>query len=150
MNKKRKAAIIIPIVIVGLFVIGGLLSMPYINTNVEAISGVTQFYILEDGSLTKIRFSLIDNEGYVAASDANVSFVVTSESGRELYRDEFSVKASDFQQYQLQMTGQPIFAYAWQIPELIEADGDSLSLDTALLTVTLPNGKVFTAEQKIL
>jgi hypothetical protein len=73
--------------------------------------------------------------------------VVTSDSGIERYKDEFNVKASEFKQYELQLTGQPFIAYAWQIPEKVS--GIASSPDTATITVTLPNGKTFTAEDTI-
>ena len=70
-----------------------------------------------------------------AASDAQVLFVVISNSGLERYRDEFNVTASEFKQYKLQLTGQPFIAYAWQIPNKIS--GIESSPDTATITVKL-------------
>ena len=71
----RKAfKILIPVVVIigVLAFIGILANIPYVNTNVDEIAGVTNFVIIHNGSLYKLRFSLTDNDGYVAASDANV------------------------------------------------------------------------------
>ena len=88
-------------------------------------------------------------------SDASVKFVVTASSsnpavvlGKEIYRQEFDVKSMDFGTYQLVLTGQPITAYAWQIDSnsLPPPYTDSSYPKVALLNVTLPNNKTFTAE----
>jgi hypothetical protein len=103
---------------------------------VDEIAGISSFVVIEEGSITKLRFSLIDDEGYAAASDANVHFRISA------LEQEFPVSANEFQEYKLQLTGQPIYAYAWQINERIPEG-------TAVLTVTLPNGKDFTASERV-
>ena len=86
------------------------------NTDVESIAGVTQFVAVKDGSLYKMRFSLVDNDNVASASDADVAYGIMDKDNRQLlYNDTFQINASDFQQYQLILTGAPIHAYAWQV-----------------------------------
>lgn len=133
MSGKKKAAIVIPIVIIGSLVLIGLLSMPYINKNVDDIAGVSQFVVYKDGSLTKFRFSMVDDNGYAAASDARVVLNTPK------WKYNFTIDADEFQQYKLQLTGQPLIAYAWQ-------DSKDQGSGDVFLAVTLPNGKVFYAK----
>ena len=75
-----------------------------------------------------------------AASDAKVSFRICNMEGK------LDVSASEFKTYQLQLTGQEFIAYAWFInePETVCDD-----FDYAYLTVTLPDGRVFKADERV-
>jgi hypothetical protein len=141
MKRRTKSMIIIIPIAVVLYLLIGVGSQPYINTNVDEVAGITQFHVIRDGSITNVRFSLIDNNGNAAASDAMVNLRISSN-----YGDEFPVSANDFKQYRLQLTGQPVIAYAWQINESIDLD---IGGTEAILIVTLPNGKVFRASDTV-
>jgi hypothetical protein len=132
---KKRYIVIIPVVGFAMLILLGIgLSTPYINRDVEAINGLTNFVVLHDGTLYKARFTLVDNEGYVAASDGKVHAVICG----AVYN--FPFIADEFQQYKLQLTGQPIVAYAWTMQDSdIHADG----MCDATITVTLSNGKSF-------
>jgi hypothetical protein len=100
---------------------------------------------MKDGSLYKARSSLVDNQGYASASDGMVKFVITdSDNGIERYRQEFPVSSNEVQQYKLLISGQPIHAYAWQF-----SDFTGNGSNTATITLTLPNDKVFTTEDSL-
>jgi hypothetical protein len=140
-GKKLKIVIIVVVVIVALFFIAALASGPYINKDVEAIQGIDQFVVLEQGSQYVARFSLVDAQMGPAAADVNVNFRVGNH-----YEDNFNVNASEFGTYQLQLTGQEFVAYAWTLPS-----GFSITepTDTAVLTVTLPDGREFKADTTV-
>jgi hypothetical protein len=149
LGKKLKITLIVVVVIVGLIILLGLASTPYINRDVNSIVGLTQFYVIKDGGLYKMRFSLLDKDNAAAASDADVVFAIRDSSHNNLYSTAFHISSYDFKEYALILTGSPIIAYAWQINA-----GDvrtfSDSVKTAVLTVTLPNGKVFNAQTSAL
>jgi hypothetical protein len=115
------------------------------KTDPSKITGVTQFFVLKDGSLYKARFSLTDKDNNIVTSDGKVSFDAKTDTGLALYHTDFNVKSEDFKTYSLVLTGAPVIAYAWQI------NGQSLThpsnvFPKAYLTVTLPNGKSFNAD----
>lgn len=115
------------------------------KTDPNKITGITQFYVIKDGSLYKARFSLTDKDNGIVTSDAKVSFDAKTDSGISFYHTDFNVKSEDFKTYNLVLTGAPVVAYAWQI------NGQSLAhpsnvFPKAYLTVTLPNGKSFNAD----
>jgi hypothetical protein len=134
---KKVIIIVVPIVVVFVFLIAVVGSQPYVNKNIDEIAGLTQFHVIKDGTITKLRFSFVDDQGYVAASDATVHVKIYA------YDQEFSISANDFKQYRLQLTGQPLIAYAWQTTERIGRDTYVQS------NVTLPNGKQFTASDRV-
>lgn len=144
MSKKKIIAIVIPVAIVLIFLIG-LGSQPYVNTNVEAITGVDKFVVLDQGSQYMARFSLVDNDFAAAADDVKVHFSLAG------WKQDFDVSASEFAQYQLQLTGQEFTAYAWPLPEEFKtAMTNSVdSVNTAYITVTLSDGREFTADTSV-
>ena len=87
------------------------------------ITGMTQYYVLKDGSLYKIRFSLTDANNAIVASGAHVSFKAQANSSpingsgspSVIYTKDFDIRSTGFQTYQLVLTGAPIVAYAWQV-----------------------------------
>jgi hypothetical protein len=138
----------------------------YKAQNPEQITGVSQFVVLNDGSLYKARFSLIDRNDRPVTSDANVTFAAKTHVNQTVYERAFSVKAEQFQQYQIVVTGAPILAYAWQIDSgemaaqaqpaaytttttrnatagggRVTTPAFDSGMKTGLLTVTLTNGK---------
>lgn len=141
MGKGKKVAIItIPIVVIlFLLVIAG--SGPYVNKDVTAISGIGNFVVLEQGSQYVARFSLVDAEMGPAAADVNVKVKVGMS-----YEDEFVAPASEFKVYKLQLTGQEFVAYAWNLPEDFYGPGSS---KTAIITVTLPDGRELKADTRV-
>jgi zinc-ribbon domain len=177
-NKKRKGKklkIVVGIVLGVIFVFIGLpLILMFgapgaIPSNPDNITGVSQFFVIRDGNLYNVRFSLVDRNQSVVTSDANATFTVKSQTGATLYERAFAIKSTDFQTYQLVLTGAPIVAHAFQInsseiaPQEAAAtltrNGTSSGgggttttptldsgMKTAYLTVTLPNGKSFTAQ----
>ncbi len=54
MRKALKIVIVVIVVIVGLFIVGGLVSTHSVNTNADEIAGITQFVVIKDGSINKI------------------------------------------------------------------------------------------------
>jgi hypothetical protein len=115
------------------------------KTDPNKITGITQFFVIKDGSLYRSRFSLIDSNNGIATSDAKVSFTAKTESGTTLYHTDFNIKSEDFKTYSLVLTGAPIVAYAWQINRESLAHSPT-DFPKAYLTVTLPNGKSFNAD----
>ena len=59
MKRRTKSMIIIIPIAVVLYLLIGVGSQPYINTNVDEVAGITQFHVIRDRSITKVRFSLI-------------------------------------------------------------------------------------------
>jgi hypothetical protein len=160
MGKKTK--IIIGAVLGAVFVIIGIpLIVLYfapgaMPANADSITGISQFFVLSEGNLYNVKFSLVDSNNAVVTSDASVKFIVTGGSsnpsqvlGKEIYRQEFDIKSADFQTYEQVLTGQPITAYAWQIdknnslPPPFNTDGSYIK--AAYLNVTLPNNKTLTS-----
>lgn len=140
MRKSIKIVIVVVVVVVGLFFIAALASGPYVNKDVSAIQGISQFVVLEQGSQYIARFSLVDTDMGPAAADVNVRFRIGSQ-----YEDSFRVGAGDFQQYELALTGQPFIAYAWNLP----SDFTLYGSETAYITVELPDGRAFTADARV-
>jgi hypothetical protein len=176
MSKKKIVGIAL-VAIVGFFVILVVIgsTVPagtvYKATSSEQITGVSQFVVLKDGSLYKARFGFIDRDERPVTSDANVTFAVKTQANNQtIYERAFNIKAEQFQQYQLVLTGAPILAYSWQIDsgEMTAAQwrpgtntttrnatagGGTVTtpafdsgMKTGVLTATLPNGKTFVAE----
>ncbi|MDQ4067394.1 MAG: hypothetical protein M3114_07390 [Thermoproteota archaeon] len=158
----KKAKIVIGVVLGVIFVFIGIPLILFffapgaIPADPDRITGISQYFVLRDGSLYKARFSLVDANNAVVTSDAAVKWVVKADAayGQELYRQEFNIKSIDFQTYQLVLTGAPVVAYSWQIdgnsfPEQFSSASSSTGLPRAkvgILEVTLPNGKNFTAD----
>ena len=138
---KKKYIVIIPVVGFAVIILLGLgLSAPYINRDVEAINGLTNFVVLHGGTLYKARFTLVDNEGYVAANDGKVHAVICG----AVY--DFPFAADEFQQYKFQLTGQPIVAFAWTMDA---SDINAGGMCDATITVTLSNGKSFETDTTV-
>lgn len=167
MGKWKKVGIIASIVVVAWVTIN--LSIYYSNPQVKAkvdtiansvgqtnpndIIGIVDFAMYRDGSIYRVDFGLSDKDLNMVASDAKVSFMVrnytfgefanniennkiTKDNGHLVYSKDFNIRATDFKEYG---TGQE---YRWVI------DGQELKdvgLYSVILTVTLPNGKSFTA-----
>ena len=155
LGKKPKIVIGVAIgVVVGLF-IGVPIVLSFVapgtvlktDANNNDITGVTQFFVVKDGRLYNIRFSLVNKDSAAVPSDANVTFVAKTRSGDDdvLYSRDFSIKSQDFQRYRFVTTGFPMVAYAWQL-NVIDLDKyPSGDFPTAYLNVTLPNGRMFNA-----
>lgn len=150
-SKKKIVGVVVGIVVAFFVIIAiAAASVPpgtLHQTDPENIQGISQFVVLEQGSNIAARFSLNTPENVYATSDASVQFRIVSGSGTELYSQNFDIKASDFAQYELRLTGQPLIAYAWFLdapPSRFESS--SLDLPEAFITVTLPNGKSFNAK----
>jgi hypothetical protein len=152
MGKKLKivAAVIGGIIV--LIVIGAMYFEPdvVLKTDPNKITGISQFVVLKDGSLYKVRFSLVDQNNAYVTSDAHIHFFVCCDQSATtpilLYNAQGDIKAEQFQTYNLVISGAPIVAYAWQI------DGNAFVnsySNTATLVVTLPGGKSFTAHASV-
>ena len=155
MRRKLKIAIvvIIGVVVVVLF-IGLAIVLAFVAPGavVEAdsnnnITGVTQFFVLKEGSLYHIRFSLVNKDNVAVPSDANVTFAAKIKSGGDdvLYSRNFSINSQDFQKYRFVTTGFPMVAYAWQLNATDLDKYPSGDFPTAYLNVTLPDGRTFNA-----
>jgi hypothetical protein len=156
LGKKPKIVIGVAIgVVVGLF-IGVPIVLSFVapgtvlkaDANNNDITGVTQFFVVKDGSLYNIRFSLVNKDSAAVPSDANITFVAKTRSGDDddvLYSRDFSIKSQDFQRYRFVTTGFPMVAYAWQLNVTDLDKYPSGDFPTAYLSVTLPNGRMFNA-----
>jgi hypothetical protein len=152
-----KTTIVVAIATIFFVIVGGLTAIQQsANADVKsdaiasesAVAGVSEFAVFDEGQLTQAHFSLIDTEGFQAVADAHVKLTVNiGDTSIEKYSEEFDVKASDFQEFQRQFTGEPLTAFYWQIKDA--PIGNGLSYDNAYLTVTLPNGEVFTADDLV-
>jgi hypothetical protein len=120
------------------------------KTDPDKITSITQFHVLKDGSLYKIRFSLSDKDNSgIVTSDANVSFTAKTNNNNNtssyiLYRKDFSIKSEQFQTYAIVLTGAPIVAYTWQL-NATDLQAQPGQFPMAYLNVTLPNGRMLNA-----
>lgn len=117
--------------------------------NANNIIGISEFVVVQQGSVYQAHFSLTGTHAEQLSSDAKVSFVVKRDDGSTVYSQNLDVKQSDFQTYQLRLTGASFLAYLWQF------DGQKIphgqyEILKAYLTVTLPNGKTYQADTSIL
>jgi hypothetical protein len=151
LGKKLKIVIMVVIAVV-LLLIGVPIILTFVapgtvlNANANDITGVTQFFVLKDGSLYNVRFSLVNKDSAAVPSDANVTFAAKTKSGDDvLYSRDFSINSQDFQRYRFVTTGFPMVAYAWQLNATDLDKYPSGDFPTAYLNVTLPNGRTFNA-----
>ena len=154
MGKKLKIIIVFVIGVVVVLFIGVAFVLSFVapGTVLEAdsnnnITGVTQFFVLKDGSLYDVRFSLVNKDGVAVPSNANVTFAAKTKSGGDdvLYSRDFSINSQDFQRYRFVITGFPSVAYAWQFDATDLDKYPSGDFPTAYLNVTLPDGRTFNA-----
>ena len=69
---------------------------------------------------------------------------MTDGDGNRIYATSFDVSSSDFKQYELALTGQPVIAYAWQIDQSkVRGSGATSPLNNAEIKVTLPDRREF-------
>ena len=154
MRRKLKIAIVVVIgVVVVVLFIGLAIVLAFVAPGavVEAdsndITGVTQFFVLKEGSLYHIRFSLVNKDNAAVPSNANVTFAAKTKSGGDnvLYTRDFTINSQDFQRYRFVITGFPMVAYAWQLNATDLDEYPSADFPTACLNVTLPDGRIFNA-----
>jgi len=158
LGKKLKLVIGVVIGVIVVLFIGVPIVLSFVapGTMLEAdannnITGVTQFFVLKDGSFYNIRFSLVNKDSAAVPSDANVTFAAKTKSGVDvLYSRDFSIKSQDFQRYRFVITGFPMVAYAWQLNATDLDKYPSGDFPTAYLNVTLPNGRMFNASTSYL
>lgn len=116
--------------------------------NANSIIGISEFVVVQQGSIYQAHFSLTGTHAEQLSSDAKVSFIVKRDDGSTIYSQNLDVKQSDFQTYQ-RFTGASFLAYLWQF------DGQKIphgqyEILKAHLIVTLPNGKTYQADTSIL
>ncbi|HEV2192530.1 MAG TPA: hypothetical protein VGR54_02800 [Nitrosopumilaceae archaeon] len=116
--------------------------------NANNIIGISEFVVVQQGSIYQAHFSLTGTHAEQLSSDAQVSFVVKRDDGSTVYTQNLDVKQSDFQTYQ-RFTGASFLAYLWQF------DGQKIphgqyEILKAHLMVTLPNGKTYQADTSVL
>jgi hypothetical protein len=151
LGKKLKIAIVVVIGVVVVLFIGVAIVLSFVapgavlegdsNNN---IAGVTQFFVLKDGSHYNVRFSLVNKDSAAVPSDANITFTAKTKSGDDvLYSRDFSINSQDFQRYRFVITGFPMVAYAWQLNAVDLDKYPSSDFPTAYLNVTLPDGRIF-------
>jgi hypothetical protein len=153
MGKKLKIIIVFVIGAVAVLFIGVAILLSFVapgavlEADSNNITGVTQFFVLKDGSLYNIRFSLVNKYSVAVPSDANVTFAAKTKSGRDdaLYSRDFSINSQDFQRYRFVITGFPMVAYVWQLNATDLDKYPSGDFPTAYLNVTLPDGRTFNA-----
>jgi hypothetical protein len=153
MGKKLKIIIVFVIGVVAVLFIGVAILLSFVapgavlEADSNNITGVTQFFVLKDGSLYNIRFSLVNKYSVAVPSDANVTFAAKTKSGGDdvLYSRDFSINSQDFQRYRFVITGFPMVAYAWQLNATDLDKYPSGDFPTAYLNVTLPDGRTFNA-----
>jgi hypothetical protein len=148
LGKKLKIVIVVVVVLfIGVPIVLSFVSPgTVLKANPNNITGVTQFFVLKDGSLYNVRFSLVNKDSAAVPSDANVTFAAKTKSGDDvLYSRDFRIKSQDFQRYRFVITGFPMVAYAWQLNATDLDKYPSGDFPTAYLNVTLPNGKMFNA-----
>jgi hypothetical protein len=153
MGKKLKIIIVFVIGVVAVLFIGVAILLSFVapgavlEADSNNITGVTQFFVLKDGSLYNIRFSLVNKYSVAVPSDANVTFAAKTKSGGDdvLYSRDFSINSQDFQRFRFVITGFPMVAYAWQLNATDLDKYSSGDFPTAYLNVTLPDGRTFNA-----
>jgi hypothetical protein len=151
-SKNLKIVIVVVIGIVVVLFIGILIVLSFVapSTVLKAdatnnnITGVIQFFVLKDGSLYNIRFSLVNKDSTAVPSDAKVTFATKVKSGDDiLYSRDFSINSQDFQRHRFVITGFPMVAYAWQLNATDLDKYPSGDFPTAYVNVTLPDGRMF-------
>jgi len=107
--------------------------------NINLFDGV------KEGDL--IRFYIVFNDRI--GHDGKVSLKITDDTDKTVYASQFDVKASQFVDYQFQLTGESIGkAYEWNVPYSSIQKGTS-SMGKAYLTFTTPSGKNLNADTTI-
>ena len=107
--------------------------------NIDIFSGV------KEGDLIRFYFTFNDRVSH----EGSVNIKIDDSTGKELYNTRFNVKASQFVDYQFQLTGNPIGkAYEWKLAYNSIPKGMS-SMGTAYLTFTTLNGKILTADTSL-
>jgi hypothetical protein len=81
------------------------------------ISDLSNFTAYRTGSVYEIRFSLVDKNGTLQGSDFTGHLQIIDLENNTLYQQMMNGKASDFQYYSTDYTGQSIYAYMTQIDE---------------------------------
>jgi len=153
MGKKLKIIIVFVIGVVAVLFIGVAILLSFVapgavlEADSNNITGVTQFFVLKDGSLYNIRFSLVNKYSVAVPSDANVTFAAKTKSGGDnvLYSRDFTINSQDFQRYRFVITGFPMVAYAWQLNATDLDKYPSGEFPTAYVNVILPDGRTFNA-----
>lgn len=129
------------------------------SADLNRIVGISEFTVTKQGSMYQAHFQLVDKDLAPMTSDARVSLVVklkntsNGNDGQTVYSKAFDVRASDFQAYTRTLTGaQTGEMYLWLIDtqDLQGVKQSDFSFGDATLTVTLPNGKSFTADTTII
>lgn len=104
--------------------------------NIDLFDGV------KEGSLIRFYFVFDDRIGH----DGKVNLKITDNSDKTVYASRFDVKSSQFVDYRLQLTGEPIGkAYEWKVSYSSIQKGMS-SMGSAYLTFITPNGKNLNAD----
>ncbi|HET7149293.1 MAG TPA: hypothetical protein VFI73_12425 [Candidatus Nitrosopolaris sp.] len=118
------------------------------------ITGITQFAVINDNGLYKVRFSLNDQDDALVSSDAHIHFTMccittASQTPADItnaYDSNQTITADQFHDITLVLTGAKLLAYSWQI----NSNTVNGSPHIAHIEVSLPNGKLLTARTDIL
>ena len=103
---------------------------------------------VREGELIRFYFFLEDKDGVNTVSDGSVKLQIFDELNSSIYYRVFNVKASDFVDYQIKLTGAGIGkAYEWRVPiDDIEKGISLIGFGRGVLTFTTPQGKSLSAE----
>lgn len=118
-----------------------------LDSDTAKIIGITSYDTAKSGSVYQVYFGLQDRNANYLSSDAKIDFKVTNAAGKTIYTDSFNIKKQDFFNFYFNRGGS-FYGYAWNIDEgkLQEIANE---YGTAHITVTLPNGKSFSADTSI-
>jgi len=165
MSPVKRTILTIGLTILAFFIVMGVIGsitlknqnqkgQTYFNSNSNngiPITGITQFVIINDNGLYKVRFSLNDQNDALVSSDARIHFTIccnynASDYPTKAYETAFNITADQFHDVTLVLTGTTLLAYSWQINSN-EVYGNPSG---AKIEVSLPNGKQLVASTDIL
>ncbi|RLJ06896.1 MAG: hypothetical protein DRP12_03255 [Candidatus Aenigmatarchaeota archaeon] len=111
-------------------------------------ANINLFASSKEGEAIRFYFLLEDANGRNIPGDGHVKLEIFDDLNNSLYYKEFDVKASEFIDYQFELTGQGIGkAYEWRVPISEIKKGISyIGLGRAVLTFVTPDGKKLYAE----
>lgn len=113
-----------------------------------APANISLFASATEGEVIRFYFLLEDVNGRNTPADGLVKIEIFDDLNNSLFHKEFNVRASEFVDYQFQLTGQHMGeAYEWRVPvEEIQKGISSIGWGRAVLTFATPDGKELHAE----
>lgn len=112
---------------------------------------INQFTSTKEGDVLRFYFLLEDRSGINTYSNGHAKMIIFDNANNTLYTQEFTVKTTEFVDYQFKLTGQGIGkAYEWRVPlKDIQKGMSSYGFGKSFLTFTTPDNTILTAEDTL-